>query len=160
MCTVLTQVEACLNSRPLIPLECDEDGIEALSPGHFLIGRPLEALPDPQSSFQPVASLRRWNLCQVLTRHFWKRWSADYFAGLRKLTKWHVSSRNAIVGDIVLLKEDGFIPTKWPLGRIVEVYPGSDGYVRVATVKTSNGTYRRPTAKIALYCCPLPELVY
>ena len=36
--TVLAQVESCLNSRPLVPL-CthNDDGIEALTPGHFLI---------------------------------------------------------------------------------------------------------------------------
>ena len=38
--TVLAQIEACLNSRPLSPLPCDDDGVEALTPGHFLIGRP------------------------------------------------------------------------------------------------------------------------
>ena len=38
MSTVLTQIEACLNSRPLVPLTCNEDGLEALTPGHFLIG--------------------------------------------------------------------------------------------------------------------------
>ena len=39
--TVLTQIEACLNSRPLTPLPCDDNGVEALTPGHFLIGCPL-----------------------------------------------------------------------------------------------------------------------
>ena len=45
--TVLAQVESCLNSRYLISLPLDDDGIGALTPGHFLISRPLEALPDP-----------------------------------------------------------------------------------------------------------------
>ena len=36
--TVLTQIEACFNSRPLVLLPSDEDGIQALTPGHFLIG--------------------------------------------------------------------------------------------------------------------------
>ncbi len=40
--TLLTQIEACLNSRPLVPLD---DGIEALTPDHFLIGKPLAAFP-------------------------------------------------------------------------------------------------------------------
>jgi hypothetical protein len=45
---ILTQVEACLNSRPSIPAStADDDGIETLSPSHFLIGKPLAAFPDP-----------------------------------------------------------------------------------------------------------------
>ena len=54
------------------------------------------------------------------------------------------------VGDLVLLQEDNLVPTKWPLGRIVETHPGKDGFVRVVTVQTSNGTYKRPITKIAL----------
>ena len=47
MSTVLAQIEACLNSRPLGTLpDNNKDGIEMLTPGHFLIGRPLQAIPD------------------------------------------------------------------------------------------------------------------
>ena len=50
--TVLCQVEASLNSQPLVPIDSDENGIEVLTPGHFLIGHPIEALPDPPSTFK------------------------------------------------------------------------------------------------------------
>jgi hypothetical protein len=55
--TILAQVEACLNSQPLVPLPCEGDVIEPLTPGHFLIGRPLEALPDPSASYQSTSLL-------------------------------------------------------------------------------------------------------
>ena len=150
--TILTQVEACLNSRPLIPINSpDDDGIEVLTPGHFLIGQPLCTLPDPSFSYRSVSLLRRWHLCQNLVRHFWKRWSAEYLSSLNRYNKWHHPSRNLSVGDLVVLKEDGTIPTNWPLARVTQVYPGKDGLVRVATVKTTKGTfYKRPVSKIAL----------
>ena len=69
--TLLTQIEACLNSRPLVPLPNDDDGIEALTPGHFLIGKPLTALPDVPPT-ESISLRKRWQLCKALLRHFWK----------------------------------------------------------------------------------------
>ena len=73
----------------------------------------------------------------------------DYLASLRKFTKWHSPSRNAQVGDVVVLQEDGLIPSKWQLAKITQVYPGQDGIVRVMTVKTKTGTYKTPITKVA-----------
>ena len=48
MYTVLVQVEACLNSRPLTTLLSEDDGeIEVLIPGYFLIGRPCQIMKHP-----------------------------------------------------------------------------------------------------------------
>ena len=149
--TVLAQVEACLNSRPLAAANMqDDDGIEMLTPGHFLIGHPLCALPDPAVSFRSVSLLRRWHLCQNLVRHFWQRWSSEYLTSLNKVNKWHRPSRNLAEGDIVVLREDGMTPTTWPLGKVVKVYPGRDNLIRVVSVKTSKGVYKRPITKMAL----------
>ena len=49
-----------------------------------------------------------------------------------------------------MLREDNVVPAKWPIGRVIEVYPGQDGLVRVVSVQTSSGTYRRPIVKVAL----------
>lgn len=129
--TVLTQIEACLNSRPLTPLYTADDGVEALTPGHFLIGRPLESLPDPSFSYRPLSLLRRWHMCQALVRHFWQRWSSEYVVHLQKFGKWHNRQNNLVVGDVVLLKEDNLVPAKWPIARIEKVSAGKDGVVRV-----------------------------
>ena len=42
------------------------------------------------------------------------------------------------------------IPTQWPLGRVVQTFSGKDGLVRVASVKTQKGVYKRPVHKLAL----------
>ena len=40
--------------------------------------------------------------------------------------------------------------TRWPLAKVIQVHPGKDGLVHVATVKTTTGIYKRPVAKLAL----------
>lgn len=80
--TIVTQVEACLNSRPLAPIPDPNKGIEVLTPGHFIIGRPLTSLPDPESSHQDISLIKRWHLVQAMVRHFWRRWSTEYLVTL------------------------------------------------------------------------------
>ena len=157
LATVLSQIEACLNSRPLVALPQDDDGIEALTPGHFLIGRPLEALPDPAMSYRPISIISRWHLCQAIVRHLWQRWSVEYLSSLQRISKWHKPSQNLRVGDIVVLREDNVTPMKWPLARVIETHAGKDGLVRVVTVKTATGTYRRPVVKVTLLLTEPPK---
>ena len=66
------------------------------------------------------------------------------------MSKWLNPSRNLRAGDIVVLREDNTTPMKWPIARVIEAHAGGDGLVRVVTVKTSTGTYRRPVVKIVL----------
>ena len=57
LATILAQVEACLNSSSLTHLPQPEDGIKVLTPGHFLIRRPLEALLDVSETSKPISLL-------------------------------------------------------------------------------------------------------
>lgn len=50
--TLLVQIEAILNSRPLCPLSNDGDDYAALTPGHFLIGEALTVVPEPNLNEQ------------------------------------------------------------------------------------------------------------
>ena len=40
---------------------------------------------------------------------------------------------------MVVIKEDNLAPLQWKLGRIIATHLGSDGSIRVATVKTDMG---------------------
>ncbi|GFY21094.1 putative gag-pol protein [Trichonephila clavipes] len=44
--TLLCQIEACINCRPMFPLSSDPVDMRALTPGHFLIREPLLEIPE------------------------------------------------------------------------------------------------------------------
>lgn len=122
----------------------------ALTPGHFLVGRPLNAIPDPDQQDIPETRLSRWRRVQQLAHHFWSRWHREYLATLQNRYRWNAELDNLAVGSIVALMDERYPPQTWLLGRVVDVHPGADGLVRVATIRTSNGTTQRAIHKLCL----------
>ena len=150
--TLLCQIEACLNSRPLTPLSDDPSDLSSLTPGHFLVGEPLVAIPEPDSTDLRVHGLPRWKLISNLRDHFWRRWVQEYLHQLQQLPKWRRRQEDWKVGDLVLVKDELLPPTKWPLARILEVHPGKDGLVRVVKIRSLHKTAVRSIGTL----CPLP----
>ncbi|XP_063394966.1 uncharacterized protein LOC134679941 [Cydia fagiglandana] len=151
--TILVQIEALLNSRPLTPLSTDPRDMRPLTPGHFLVGRPMTALPSPPLVDVNQNRLTRFERLEQLRQHFWARWHKEYITELQQRTKWRTSKGQQLKkGALVLIKEEGLPPMKWRLGRITEIYPGSDGIARVADINTARGVIRRGFNRI----CPLP----
>uniref|UniRef100_A0A1B6EB86 Integrase catalytic domain-containing protein n=2 Tax=Clastoptera arizonana TaxID=38151 RepID=A0A1B6EB86_9HEMI len=150
--TLLTQVEACINSRPLTPLSESPIDLTPLTPSHFLIGDVLTANPEPFLLNTPTNRLNHWQLVQQMLQHFWLRWSRDYLNTLQQRKKWTTASPNPQIGDMVIIKEDNLPPLQWKLARVINVHPGKDSKVRVVSVKTSSGTFKRPITKL----CFLP----
>ncbi|XP_055910762.1 uncharacterized protein LOC129945124 [Eupeodes corollae] len=58
--TLAVRIEACLNSRPLVPLHDDPEDKLALTPGDFLIGAPLIAVPEPRIDDIPINHQDFW----------------------------------------------------------------------------------------------------
>lgn len=149
--TLLTQIESCLNSRPLSPLSSDPHDLNPLTPGHFLIGTALSSLPDHDLTSLKTNRLNRYQLIQQMFQHFWQRWQKEYLHQLQQSYKWTRTSNHQLTeGTLVIIKEDGLPPLRWCLGRITELHQGKDGVVRVVSIKTADGSYKRPVSKICI----------
>lgn len=155
--TLLTQIECCLNSRPLVPVSDDPADLEPLTPGHFLVGSALKAVPDADSTEIPSNRLRQWQLCQKLFQTIWKRWHLEYLATLQPRSKWCSQPVSIKEGQLVVIKRENTPPMSWPTARIVHVYPGADGVVRVVRLKTADGLFDRPVSKICVLPINPPE---
>ena len=142
MLTLLCQIEACLNSRPIAANTIDVHDLEPLTPGHFLTQGPI-LLPMQETIDEKLSYSTRWSRVQQIQLSFWKRWSMEYISTLQKRKKWQEQTKNIDVDNIVLIKEDNLPPCRWLMGRVVAVKPGKDGLVRVVTLKTKSGLIDR-----------------
>lgn len=151
MSTLLSQVEACLNSRPMSVVNSTEPSeLLPLTPGHFLVGEPLVSVPDYNYQTSNVSSLSRWQFVQRMLQTFWKRWSNEYLSMILNRYKWAYKLPEPKIGDIVLVKEDDLPPSRWLLVRILEKHPGHDNVTRIVTLRTKSSILKRPTSNLCI----------
>ncbi|CAI6370980.1 unnamed protein product [Macrosiphum euphorbiae] len=124
--------------------------LDYLSPGHFLIGQPLLAVPERHIPEDSRKIVNRWKLLHQFHQSFWRRWTSEYLCSLQARTKWTNNVPNLKDGDMVVIKDNQSPPTAWRLGRVLSVMPGADGVVRVARVLTAQGELTRPVVKLVL----------
>lgn len=150
--TLLVEIEAILNSRPLCSISSDPNDPLALTPAHVLIGRPFNFLPSENLVLVPDNRLSTYKFIIKARQDFWNRWHKEYLNELQMRTKWQSSSDEVKPGSVIALKDDNLGCARWPLGVILKVKPGSDGISRVASVKTATGIYDRNITRL----CVLP----
>jgi len=148
--TVIKNVQALINSRPLTHLSVDPNDPEPLTPNHFIHGRAFPHIPLDLVKEEDINSRTRHLAAQAYLDFFWERWLDEYAPYLTKRGKWTEERRSVRVGDIVLIVDSRNLRGQWPLGRVIEVMPGKDGRVRVVKVKTNSGEYVRPVAKLCV----------
>lgn len=148
MYTLLTRIEAILNSRPLCA-RSDTD-FDALTPAHFLIGQPLTSISEPNLCDTEPNLLSNWQRLQHMAQGFWKRWHTEYLTSLQNRPKWKQVKRDLQEGDVVILKEPFLSQSKWILGIVKQTIQGKDLRTRIAAIKTTHGEFVRPITKLVL----------
>ncbi|CAB4007204.1 Pro-Pol poly [Paramuricea clavata] len=148
--TILAEIEAVLNSRPLT-YSYSDDIEEAITPAHLIIGRRLLNLPDGvvrEENFDgesgKEAVQRRATYVAKKIQHFWQRWKREYLVDIREFhrpKKGNTSTSPVQVGDIVSIRDESQLQRGlWSMGKVERLVTGRDGNVRGARVlRVKNG---------------------
>ena len=154
--TIVVEIEAILNDRPLTYTSTDLNDPEPLCPSHLLYGRRIVSLPYPLDDEDPkdpdylVTPIREMvNRQMQLIQHFQTRWKQEYLTALREFhkVKGTFTPQTIKVGDVVLIHDDS--PRfRWKMAVIENLIKGKDEYVRAAEVRTSSGRTNRPINRL------------
>ncbi|XP_041357495.1 uncharacterized protein LOC121374456 [Gigantopelta aegis] len=147
--TLLCEVEAILNGRPITDVPCDPHDLSPLTPNHLFLLRSGDKMPPGVFNKADTYCRRWWRQVQYLADVFWKRWIREYLPLLQDRQKWLTRKRNLAVGDIVLVM-DSSPRNAWSLGRITEVVIDKKGLVRTVKLKTASSELVRPIDKLCV----------
>ena len=92
--------------------------------------------------------MKRFKYISHIGDWLWNRWKKEYLSAL-----WGTHNNKVQgtvwpkLGELVLIHDEG-PRAKWKLGRIIRLYLGGDGVVRVVQLKTRIGLINRPVVKL------------
>jgi len=157
LATLMAEVTAIINSRPLAPISSDPNDV-LITPAMLLNPRFSSGISDlavcldidPREMYK-----KQWKFVQILSDTFWQRWKEGYLQTLQTRRKWQNSVRNLKEGDIVLLKDNTVHRGEWPMGVVVKALPSaSDNLVRKAEIRICKkgvcSTFTRPVTELVL----------
>lgn len=147
----LKKIELILNSRPLIRARgVHEEGDFVITPGHFLIGRPLNMLPTNVFPTKNVSLREAYNIRMQIENKFWELFHKSHLQEIASRAKWYRETEEVKIDDLVLLKEDNTPSLGWRKGVVIKTFNGPDGKVRVVKLRTAYGEFDRPIGKIVV----------
>uniref|UniRef100_A0ABM0MF94 3-oxoacyl-[acyl-carrier-protein] reductase n=1 Tax=Saccoglossus kowalevskii TaxID=10224 RepID=A0ABM0MF94_SACKO len=153
--TIVAEIEAVLNNRPITYVSGNADDLIALTPSHLINGRPITMLPsqpvdpdelqDPTFGDNQTEIQRRYLRLSELIQQFWRRWISEYLPALRERHMLTGKSTNTVkIGDIVLVHHDNQKRLHWNMAKVERLNYGRDGLVRSVDIKTPHGRTNRP----------------
>ena len=153
--TLMAEVTATVNSRPIATVSADIDEPVPLSPSMLLTMKQKPLLAPPGVFVrEDLYARKRWRRVQYLADQFWLRWKREYLQNLQSRPKWHERERNLVDGDVVLVKDRDLHRNDWSMGRVTDSIKSEDGEVRkakVAIFKEGNKkTVFRPISELIL----------
>lgn len=154
--TIIKEVEAVLNTRPLTYVSTDPEHI--LKPSDFLnLGKCIMIEPSEEELFTERLTksnlIESWKRGMSIVEEFKKMFVNQYLLSLRERYDKNKEGRIRVnripeVGDRVQIKEDASNRLCWKVGNIEEVMKGGDGQIRVAKIRVGNKSYRRSVAHL------------
>ena len=137
--TLMHEVSAIVNCRPLSHVNLSDSSIEPLTPNHLLTQK-SRVIISPPGEFvrQDIYLRKRWRQVQYLANVFWNRWRHEYLDTVNRRRKWNGSRRNVAVNDVVLVVDENSARNEWKMGRVVEVFTSDDGLVRSVKIQLAS----------------------
>jgi hypothetical protein len=155
--TIITEIEATLNDRPITYVSSDLNEPEPLTPSHLLCGRRLTCLPYPQKDIKNIYDTepythinlnRHLQIQHDIIQKFETRRKNEYLTSLREYHRtFGKNTQNIKVGDVVQIHDDSPRIT-WKLAVVDELIFGKDGLIRAVKLRTSYGLTNRPISKL------------
>ncbi|UYV83241.1 hypothetical protein LAZ67_23000262 [Cordylochernes scorpioides] len=143
--TLICHVEAIINTRPLTYISETEDDLIPITPQMFIQNN--FGSFDESHELSPDNTRQHFRKLQQIMKELKERFHKEYLAMLVQKGN-ETEGRRFLPGEVVLIGRDDQKRIFWPLGRILELYPGKDGRERVARVRTATGEFVRPLKRL------------